>query len=73
MGNDGAGKFTEIVATSLLAPTSGMYFAWWAEYDNDGYLEHWSKVKVQTSAAGTVKFTYVDGRAPIKFYRVLVP
>jgi hypothetical protein len=37
-------------------------------------LEHWSKVKVQTSAGGTVKFTYVDvSRAPTRFYRVLVP
>jgi hypothetical protein len=37
--NDGAGKLTEISATSMFAPTSGMYFAWWADYDNDGYLD----------------------------------
>ena len=37
--NDGAGKLTEIPAASLFAPTSGMYFGWWADYDNDGYLD----------------------------------
>jgi hypothetical protein len=37
--NDGAGKLTEISARSMFAPTSGMYFAWWADYDNDGYLD----------------------------------
>ena len=37
--NDGAGKLTEISATSMFAPTIGMYFAWWADYDNDGYLD----------------------------------
>lgn len=37
-------------------------------------LEHWSKLQVRTSAAGTVKFSYVDtSRAPTRFYRVLVP
>ena len=37
--NDGAGKLTEIPAASMFAPTSGMYFGWWADYDNDGYLD----------------------------------
>lgn len=37
-------------------------------------LEHWSKFKVQTSAAGQVKFNYYDpSRTSTRFFRVLVP